>query len=199
MEQDQEILHRAKELISVHWQPFERIFFLCLKMFVYSGSTVPERGWGTITWQPSPRGWGDRLPWAGQDKGGGGTNQNSKKKKQHKVKNPTPRTRADARERSRILRSANSYNTKVKALKYLETTHTHKGYQSIVCKLSQPIIKHKAKKLIQDAHQVHGREYQDILKSMPRPHEAVGYPIHAVHTLGPSAHTHRRPDGLNSV
>ena len=31
-------------------------FVLCC-MCVYSGSAVPQGGWGTVTWQPSPRGW----------------------------------------------------------------------------------------------------------------------------------------------
>ena len=35
----------------------------------------PTEGWGTVTWQPSPRGWwGTVFPGVGNDKGGGGTN-----------------------------------------------------------------------------------------------------------------------------
>ena len=47
--------------------------FLCLQMCVYGGSAVPQGGRGTVTWQPSPRGWwGTVFPGVGQDKGGGG-------------------------------------------------------------------------------------------------------------------------------
>ena len=47
--------------------------FLCLKMCVYGGSTVPQGG-GGVTWQPSPRGWRTVFPGVGQDGGGGGAN-----------------------------------------------------------------------------------------------------------------------------
>ena len=44
--------------------------FLCLQMCVYGSSAVPQGGWGTVTWQPSPRGWwGDVFPVVGKDKG----------------------------------------------------------------------------------------------------------------------------------
>ena len=48
--------------------------FLCLKMYVYGTSMVLQRGgWGTLAWQPSPRGRrGSVFPGVRQDRGGGG-------------------------------------------------------------------------------------------------------------------------------
>ena len=51
------------------------VTFLWLKMCLYGGSAVPHGGWGTVTWQLSPRRWqgvaGDRPPWGGAGQGGG--------------------------------------------------------------------------------------------------------------------------------
>ena len=49
--------------------------FLCPKMCMHGGSTVPQgRGWGIVIWQPSLKGWrGTVFHGVGQDGGGGGT------------------------------------------------------------------------------------------------------------------------------
>ena len=49
------------------------------QMCVYGGGAVPPGGGGTVTWQPSPRGWwGTVFPGVGNDKrGGGGVPDNS--------------------------------------------------------------------------------------------------------------------------
>ena len=47
--------------------------FLCLQMFVYGGSAVPQGGVGDRHLVTVPQGVvGDRLPWGGERQGGGG-------------------------------------------------------------------------------------------------------------------------------
>ena len=88
MEQDQEVLHYSAisvpENVRVRWYPggggvvalcADRV--LCSRTIAQSSFGVvrfPGGRGGTVTWQPSPRGWrGTVFPGAGQDKGEGCT------------------------------------------------------------------------------------------------------------------------------
>ena len=59
-----------------NFTPSFMLQLLCLQMCVYGGSAVPQGGWGTVTWQPSPRGGGpSSLGMSGfhfRGEGGGG-------------------------------------------------------------------------------------------------------------------------------
>ena len=71
-------MHIAASLMSAIARSYVEFFrfmlqFLCLQVCASGGSAVPEGGWGTVTWQPSTRGWwGTVFLGLGKDRGGGG-------------------------------------------------------------------------------------------------------------------------------